>query len=182
MSSCRLFLALAVTLTWCAAFSAGNPPDDLDTRLKKDLAVQSAMHRARLYLIENQPLKAVELLEEQLRNVNGNGAYLVLLRDAYRNHVRDLYLAGQPEQAKRYLDRLCILDPAAANEFASKPQAAAPAKKAEVKANEVSIFPKFNPGTFKMPNLNLFAKNEEPKPPVVQASTAQRRFRSIDCR
>ena len=176
MSRCRFFLVLAVGFITCAALTAGSPPDDIDTRFRKDLAVQTAMCRARLLLGDNQAQKAVEVLEGQLRNVNGNSAYLLLLRDAYRAHVRDLYLAGQPAQAKRYLDRLCILDPAAANDATLRAQAAEPYRKFEPDpaAKQASKWPTFNPGLMKLPNLNPFAKKEEPtKAPTVQAGVAR---------
>jgi tetratricopeptide (TPR) repeat protein len=174
MSRCRLFLVPAVGFLLCSVLSA-TPPDDIDTRFKKDLSVQTAMHRARLLLGDNQAQKAVEVLEEQLRNVNGNSVYLTLLRDAYRAYIRDLYLAGQPDQAKRYLDRLCILDPGAANDPALRPQQFdGPPKNFEqapvAKAN--TPWPSFNPN-FKMPNFNLFSKKEEPAKPVVQAAIAR---------
>src|SRR5215831_10249973 len=123
MSRCRLLLVLAITLavTTTAALQAADPPDDVETRFQKDLSVQTAMARARLLLGDQQAGKAVEVLEEQLRNVNGNTSYLVLLRDAYRAHIRTLSLAGDSEQARRYLDRLCILDPAAKNDPLLKP-------------------------------------------------------------
>lgn len=171
MSRCRFCLALAALLAVAFAGWADGPSDDFDTRIKKDLSVQTAMARARLLMADGQAQKAVEVLEEQLRNVNGKNDYLALLRDAYRAHIRDLYLAGRPDDAKRYLDRLCILDPAAANDLTLRPQTAALPKKADPPAKQ-NIFPTFNPANLKIPNL--FAKKEEPaRPPVVQASVAR---------
>ncbi len=172
MPRCRFLLVPAVGFLLCSVLSA-TPPDDLDTRFQKDLKVQTAMHRARLLLGDNQSQKAVEVLEEQLRNVNGNSVYLTLLRDAYRTHVRDLYLAGQPDRAKRYLDRLCILDPSAANDPALRPQKDGPARNfvQEPLAKEKPPWPNFNPLKLQIPNP--FAKKEEPAKPVIQSATVR---------
>src|SRR5262249_11706284 len=89
--------------------ASASPPDD--ARVNDLISVQVAMARARSLLSESQTRKAVDLLEEQLPKINNNPQYLGLLRDAYRAYIRDLQLAGQPDLAKRYLDRLCILDP-----------------------------------------------------------------------
>ncbi len=139
------------------ALVSANPPDD--PHFNKALSVQAAMVRARSLLSEMQPHKAVDVLEEQLAKVNGNPQYLSLLRDAYRAHIRELYLAGQPEQAKRYLDRLCILDPNAANDPSLRPQAETPPRNFEPDPKQVKqMFP-----TWKVPTLsNPFAKKEEP--------------------
>src|SRR5215204_3869748 len=100
----------------CTRISSANPADEPNSKFNKDLQVQDAMSRAQVLLIQNDAKKAVEILEEQLPNVNGNPAYLLRLRDAYRTYVMDLSLQGQPEWAKRYFDRLCILDPSAVND------------------------------------------------------------------
>ena len=172
MSRCQFLLVPAVGFLLCSVLSA-TPPDDLDTRFQKDLKVQTAMHRARLLLGDNQAQRAVEVLEEQLRNVNGNSVYLTLLRDSYRAYIRDLYLAGQPDQAKRYLDRLCILDPGAANDPGLRPQTDGPAKKfaQEPVAEKKPLWPSFD--RLKLPVPILFAKKEEPAKPVVQAAVAR---------
>ena len=132
--------------------------DDPDIRISKALSVQTAMHRARVLLVDKNAKLAVELLEEQLPKVNGNTEYLVLLRDAYRAYVKDLQLAGQPALARRYLDRLCILDPNAANELG--PQAEAPPRKFEpdpaVQAKPRSAWPNFT-----NPIPSLFGKKED---------------------
>lgn len=136
-----------------------------DDAVAKQLAVQTAMSRARASLSEMKAQKAVEVLEEQLPKVNGNPQYLVLLRESYRAYIRDLYLAGQPELAKRYLERLCILDPSAAKDTALQPQGETPPRKFAQEPAKPSMlqFP-----TFKI--FNPFAKKEEPKAePVARA-------------
>jgi tetratricopeptide (TPR) repeat protein len=153
--------------------STGNPPDEPNSRFEKDLQVQNAMTRAQVLLIQNDAKKAVEILEEQLPNVNGNPAYLLRLRDAYRTYVTDLSLQGQPDLAKRYFDRLCILDPNAVNDpaFRSQPEAS-PRKFAAEPAPKPSVvqFP-----SFKLPTLpNPFAKKDDPKgPPIIKPSVAR---------
>jgi tetratricopeptide (TPR) repeat protein len=148
-----------------AISSAGSPPDD--TNYHKALAVQAAMSRARTLLSDMNSQKAVEVLEDQLAKVNGNPQYLSLLRDAYRAYIRDLHLTGQPVQAKRYLDRLCILDPSAANDASLQGALAEtpPRKFAQDPVTEKKLgFP-----NWQMPNL-LFGKKGEPKaPPIVRA-------------
>src|SRR5438045_9003418 len=99
-------LALLGFFLFAIASLIGNPPDD--PKFNNALSVQAAMVRARTLLTEMQSQKAVEVLEEQLPKVNGNPQYLSLLRDSYRAYIRDLLLTGQPGQAQRYLDRLCI--------------------------------------------------------------------------
>jgi tetratricopeptide (TPR) repeat protein len=138
---------------------AGNPPDN--PNFTKALLVQTAMVRARALLGEMQAQKAVAVLEEQLPNVNGNPQYLSLLRDTYRAYIRDLHLAGQQEQAQRYLDRLCILDPSAAKDASLRPYVETPPRNFEPDPLKYSrpLFP-----TWKMPVLsNPFAKKDEAK-------------------
>src|SRR5947207_198078 len=93
-----LVVALAVLAS--AAWLVADPPAD-DVALKNTLALQRTMQEARYCLQHgNDSKKAVELLEGQLARVNGNGEFLRLLRDAYRVHIRDLYLASQPARAE----------------------------------------------------------------------------------
>jgi tetratricopeptide (TPR) repeat protein len=150
---------LGLSIIAFAAVSTAQAPNDADARFNKALSVQTAMARARILLSERNAQKAVDVLEEQLPKVNGNTEYLVLLRDAYRVYIRDLYLAGQPEQARRYLDRLCILDPSAANDTALRPAADTPPRKF---AQETPKPSKLSFPTWK--GLNPFAKYEDPKP------------------
>ncbi len=126
----------------------------------KQLAVQTAMSRARSFLSELKSQKAVEVLEEQLPKVNGNPHYLVLLRESYRACIRDLYLAGQPDLAARYLERLCILDPSAAHDSALRPNTESPPRKFTQEPAKVTGLPFPNFGKF---FTNPFAKKEEPK-------------------
>jgi len=88
------------------------PPDPVKTTL----ALQQAMVMARAFLRVADAKKAVDVLEQNLARVNGNTAYLELLRDAYRAYVKELGLKSQSAIAKLYLQRLTILDPTAAND------------------------------------------------------------------
>ena len=164
-------LSLGLVALTFIALAVANPTDDSVT---KSLYVQAAMTRARSLLTDMQAQKAVEVLEEQLRNVNGNPQYLVLLRDAYRANIRDLCLAGKGEQARRYLDRLCILDPSAANDPTLRPAVDTPPRKFEPEPARqprfTQVFPKFTIPSWSNP----FAKKEELKsPPVINASVAR---------
>ncbi len=143
---------------------AANPGDDTEAKFKKTLAVQNAMVQARSLLSDMHPQKAVDILEQNLPSVNGNGGYLVLLRDAYRANIRDHLLAGRAELAKRYLDRLVILEPGAAGDKTLQPAVETPPRKFERDPEKQStqtkpIFPKFA-----LPSLpNPFAKKEPAK-------------------
>ena len=155
--------ALGIVALVLVSAVAANPPED---SFQKTLAVQTAMVRARMFLNDSDSQKAVLILEENLRSVNGNSEYLVLLRDCYRAYIKDLYFAGQPELAERYLNRLVIIDAKAASDPALRPQAnnTSPRKfdpepEPVKQAITMPPFPKF-----KLPTLpNPFAKKEEPK-------------------
>src|SRR5262249_8955572 len=105
--ACAGLLAVAPT----GAVSAP-PADDRDSTVAATLAVQTAMQQGRDYLLRNNPRAAVETLERQLPRINGNPAYLALLRDAYRSYVKELRLARNEGEARRYAQLLAILDPA----------------------------------------------------------------------
>jgi hypothetical protein len=76
------------------------------------------------YLRRGDPAKAVEVLERHLSRIDGNRRYLMLLRDAYRAHVTQLFLKKDEPQARKYLERLRILDPDGATRLeVSRPSA-----------------------------------------------------------
>lgn len=150
-----------VTIVFVAVTTA-KPPDDPDARFNKTLSVQTALARARILMNEMNAQKAVDVLEEQLPKVNGNTEYLILLRDAYRVYIKDLHLAGQAEQARRYLDRLCILDPSAANDLSLRPAVDTPPRKFEPGPAKQATGPRWPSWN----GLNPFAKKEEPKASV----------------
>lgn len=133
-----------------------------DDAVAKQLAVQAAMTRARAFLSDLNAQKAVDVLEEQLAKVNGNPQYLVLLREAYRANIRDLHLKGQPADAKRYLDRLAILDPSAAADTALRPQVDAPPRKFDQEQPKQTGLPFPSFSAIK----NLFGKKDDAKKPA----------------
>jgi tetratricopeptide (TPR) repeat protein len=118
--ACMLrFLRTPLGVAWLSSIlSAGvlaAPPAD-DAAVNHSLAVQQALAQGGYYLNTANPAKAVEVLEEQLPYINGNSTYLAKLQMAYRAHVKELWLANNEKQARRYLERLCVLDPSAAND------------------------------------------------------------------
>src|SRR5262249_17867943 len=85
---------------------------DADSAFKSSLLVQRAMERANFALFQQRDAKtAVQILEDNLARINGNAAYLRLLRDAYRAYIQDLRVARRHELAEKYQQRLAILDP-----------------------------------------------------------------------
>ncbi len=152
-----LTLVLAATLGW-----ADPPQADSRVPLNNTLLIQTAMARANEMLRERNPRGAVEVLEEQLPRLNGNLAYLQMLRHAYRETIGELQAKQLPNQAQIYLERLAILDPAALNDPALRPVVARPVAAAPQPeqpappAPSKGIFPDF------LKNMP-FAKKDEPK-------------------
>ncbi len=93
----------------CAGLVAGQVADK-DHLVTSNLVVQSALQEARDDLLHGNYKQAVSVLESHLAQINGNPVYLRTLQDAYRKYIRELRLAKQEEEAKRYLHRLLILD------------------------------------------------------------------------
>lgn len=122
----RLALTLSLLLVPVALISSlrGQDAPDSDKAVKNALHAAQAMERARGYLVSSQPGKAVEALETHLSKIGGNSGYLALLREAYRGHIIQLWTANETELAKRYLDRLCVLEPGAASDPTLRPATA----------------------------------------------------------
>ena len=112
----RFSPGVSLLLLLPAAVHADPPRNDEDTPLKNSLAVQQALAQARHHMYTANAARAVEVLEEQLPRINGNSAYLRTLREAYRSYIQELWLANNGKQARRYLERLCVLDPSAAQD------------------------------------------------------------------
>jgi len=110
-----------VTIGIWAAVAHGQGGPDSDNAIKNALYLQQAMAQARHHLLEAQPKKAVAVLEEQLPKVGGNASYIALLRESYRAYITHLWHANQPELARRYVERLCVIDPGAATDAALRP-------------------------------------------------------------
>src|SRR5438874_1810801 len=88
----------------CAGLLLGAlcPPaagDDPHTRVATTLAVQAALQRGREYMRDGDYQAAVRVLEGQLAYIDGNGEYLVALRQAYRGLFKNLKLAGREAEA-----------------------------------------------------------------------------------
>lgn len=86
------------------------PPTDRDSAIATTLAVQTAMQQGREYLLHRDARAAVEILEAQLSRINGNPAYLNLLREAYRLCIQEFRLNNQEPAAREYQRRLQILE------------------------------------------------------------------------
>jgi hypothetical protein len=106
---------------------------DADAAFKNIARVQRAMEQAHFALYqERDAKKAVQILEDNLARIDGNAAYLRLLRDAYRTYIQDLGVARQRELAEKYQQRLAILDPATRPTATGvQPKADSPAPKAD---------------------------------------------------
>ncbi len=109
--SVRAGATLVVALSLSALLFAGN---ERESAVQTCLAVQTALQQGRQFIAKSDYLAAVRVLEGQLSKINGDKAYLDVLRDAYRGAVKELRIAKQNEEAQRYLERLQILDPGAA--------------------------------------------------------------------
>jgi tetratricopeptide (TPR) repeat protein len=103
----------------------GDPPAGGDKAIADKLAVQTAMLQGRDYLRQGEPAKAIAVLEAQLARIDGSRPYLMTLRDAYQAYITDLCLHKQNQEARKYLERLRILDPAAAAALEARPTAPA---------------------------------------------------------
>ncbi len=108
--------ALACAAVIAAPPSPSAPASGGYSGVSNTLAVQTAMQKGRDLLLQRDARGAVLALEAQLARINGNREYLMLLRDAYRAYLKDLYLKNQTDEARKYLERLCILDPDAAKD------------------------------------------------------------------
>src|SRR5262245_27295740 len=112
-------LLLSCLLLAESALAGDNPREDDGVRAS--LTLQHAMAVARDHLRAGDSQKAVVTLEAELAKVNGHAGYLRLLRDAYRAHIKDLWLANRGGDARRYIERLCILEPSAAQDPSLRP-------------------------------------------------------------
>jgi len=151
-----IYVCAAATLLAGSLSGFAAPADD--NALADTLAVQSAMQQAREHLLRSHPREAVNILHRELGHINGNPAYLALLRDAYQAAIKELQLAHQEAEAQRYVKWLAILEPGTARERGSL--------RSPPKPTSVSL-----PG--KNPEKEVRAASAEPsapKPTVVRAS------------
>ncbi|HWG43836.1 MAG TPA: hypothetical protein VN688_13750 [Gemmataceae bacterium] len=97
-----------VALTLPGSLARG---DDSESRLRTQLAVQSALQQGRDNLQRGNFQAAVYCLEKEIARVDGNRDYMNSLREAYRGYVRELQQANHYAEARTYQERLRILDP-----------------------------------------------------------------------
>lgn len=164
-------LLLLLSVSWFLQPLPANPPEE-ESALQNTLFLQQAMEQAKAFMHQGDCRKAVEVLEAQLGRVNGHPAFLRHLREAYRAYIKDLWLANQAALARRYLERLCILEPQAANDPTLRPPEPSQQKLAPVaeapKQGPAKLFPNFALNNLKK---NLDGKSASPlaKPSTVRA-------------
>jgi hypothetical protein len=127
-----LTLACAAVMVLIGPSLGRAGPGD-ENSLSDTLAVQSAMQQAREHLLRNRPQEAVLVLHRELGHINGNPAYLALLRDAYQATIKELRLAHLDSEAERYVKLLSVLEPKTARELADR-QAAPKSKTTSAQA------------------------------------------------
>jgi tetratricopeptide (TPR) repeat protein len=93
------------------ALSGSVRGDDAESKLRVQLAVQTALQQGRENLQRGDYQSAVYCLEKEIARVDGNRDYLNALREAYRGYVRDLQQSNRAAEARLYQERLKILDP-----------------------------------------------------------------------
>lgn len=110
---CCAYTALGLVAAagnWTSVVKAA-PGDERDGTVVATLAVQTSMQQARELLLQHKSKAAVEVLESQIGRIDGNPAYLTLLRQAYRAYIKELCLAHQEKLAQTYVKRLAVLEP-----------------------------------------------------------------------
>ncbi len=103
-----------ISLSLAAVSRSAEPAADPQAAVVSALAMQDAMRQGRELLQRSLAKAAVEVLEAQLPRINGNSAYLGLLREAYAAYVKELEFAHQDDLCAVYQTRLKILDKPAA--------------------------------------------------------------------
>lgn len=68
--------------------------------IDKALAIQRAMAEAKAYLTANQPADAVKSLEGVLASINGDADFLVMLRQAYGDELKQQKVSRKPDGAR----------------------------------------------------------------------------------
>ncbi len=90
-------------------------------RLRGQLAMQAAFEEGVQHLQGGRFAEAVAVLEKRIGLIDGNRRYLEALRDAYRGHIKALLESNRQAEAKRYQDRLAILEPGPRREPPARP-------------------------------------------------------------
>jgi tetratricopeptide (TPR) repeat protein len=141
------------------------PEDEADHAIATTLAVQIAMQQGREHMLNGKYRAAVEALEAQIARINGNRAYLVLLRDAYRAYIQELRASKKDSEAQVYAQRLELLDPpvktdARAVVAPTKPSAEEP-KKSDRVARAVKDDDPFREENFRQQNAQSLIDEAE---------------------
>lgn len=95
-------------LAWMSGPAHG---EDAESRLRTQLAVQTALQQGRDELQRGNYAAAVSCLEKEIARVDGSRDYMNALREAYRGYIHDLHQANRSAEARPYQERLKILDP-----------------------------------------------------------------------
>jgi tetratricopeptide (TPR) repeat protein len=112
---------LPVLLFLAASVSLGQAPEPDRQPVSRELAVQLALRQAQDHLKVGESKQAVEVLEAKLPWINGNRDYLATLREAYTALWKDLQRQGRDSEVPTVLEKLRLLDPAAAAPFPAEP-------------------------------------------------------------
>lgn len=107
-----LFVSLCAGFLFALAPGAGSVfGEDAESKLRRQLAVQSALQQGRDNLQRGNYQAAVYSLEKEIARVDGNRDYMNALREAYRGYIRELLQTNRRTEARTYQERLQILDP-----------------------------------------------------------------------
>ena len=123
-------------------------------KLTKLLAVHRALSDAQDQLRKGRNVEAVNLLEKELPNIEGDREYLRTLQDAYHGAIQDLARSGNAVEADAYIRRLSTLQ-------APNPQ---------FSANPLPTFssPQSNPPTAPAGRVQVLSAEPMPIPAPVQ--------------
>src|SRR5215469_7070357 len=85
--------------------------EDTESKLRTQLAVQSALQQGLDNLQRGNYQASVYCLEKEVTRAGGSREYLNALREAYRGYIAELQQAHRHAEARTYQERLKILDP-----------------------------------------------------------------------
>lgn len=140
------------------------------------LAVQDALRRGRELMKSGDAVQAVQILEAQLPFINGNSAYLALLREAYGEAIKKHELDRRNDLASDLRQRVQILEggvkqvaaiqPPAEDPFQQQPKRSGPGSTALADAEREFAAKRFRPAA------DLFAKAFAESPSVAKSHAA----------
>jgi hypothetical protein len=76
--------------------------------------LQTTIRKAQELIRDGQFVETITLLERALPDARGDGVLLTLLRQAYRGEIQNRQAAGDAAAVRKYMDRLGLLEDAAA--------------------------------------------------------------------